>query len=317
MKPEPAPKMLSARWQEMRGTKTLLSAIAVILIYFWASAGLGINVTQFTSGETWRQMGDLVIRMGPFYRINSCKDAQTAWGNDEPVAGKPNPAKVQAVCDQGKTEYLWYPDYIGEQWAYAKQSSDPLLTTFKMAILGSFLGALFAVPFSLLAARNLVKSKAVYYTVRTFNNLVRTIPDLVLASVLTGMFGLGAIPAIGALAIFSFALVAKMASESIEAIDPGPLEAMQACGANRLQQIRYGVVPQVLPQYLSYTLYVLEVDVRASTVLGLVGAGGIGQLLYADLNLMRYRNVGAIVVVLLISVLLVDIVSTKLRERLV
>lgn len=317
MKPEATPKKLSARLQEMRGVKTLLTAVMVVLIYVWASAGLNINITQFAKGETWHQMGELVVQMGPFFRINTCKNAQTAWGDDEPVAGKPNPAKVRAVCDEGKTLYLWYPDYIPEQLAYVKEVWDPLLITFKMAILGSLIGAFFAVPFSLLAARNLVKSKTVYYIFRTFNNLVRTIPDLVLASVLSGMFGLGAFPAITALAIFSFALVAKMASESIEAIDPGPLEAMKACGANRLQQIRFGVVPQVLPQYLSYTLYVLEVDVRASTVIGLVGAGGIGQVLYADLNLMRYRNVGVIVVILLVAVLLVDFISTKLRERLV
>ncbi|MGE5676223.1 MAG: phosphonate ABC transporter, permease protein PhnE [Mycobacterium leprae] len=299
-----------------RSLKGLLIAAIVVLIYFWSAQSLNINMGQFTSGDTWAQMSDLVIRMGPFTRINNCDDANTVWGTDDPLA-KPDAAKVSRVCDNEETLY-WYnsslwPDYF----AYTAKVWDPLKDTFRMAILGSAIGALLAIPFSLLSARNMVKSKAVYYTFRTIMNLIRTIPDLVLAAVLTGALGLGALPAVLALGIFSFALIAKLASESIEAIDVGPLEAMQACGANRLQQIRYGVLPQVLPQYISYTLYVLEVNVRASTVLGLVGAGGIGQLLMTDLNLGQIHNVGAIVVVLLVAVLLVDFVSTKLRERLI
>lgn len=297
--------------------KSLLAAAAVVLIYVWASAGLGISPSKFVAGETWVQMKDLVMRMGPYDAVNKCSNAKLAWGDDDPIAGKPDPAKVRAVCEEGKTLYLYQTGNLREQVAYTKDIWAPLEQTFRMAILGTFIGAMLAVPFSLLAARNLVRSKVVYYTVRVVLNLIRTIPDLVLATVLTGAFGLGAVPAVMALAIFSFALIAKMASESVESIDPGPLEAMQACGANRLQQIRYGVVPQVLPQYLSYVLYVLEVDVRASTVLGLVGAGGVGQLLYTALNLREYPKVGSIIVVMLVVVILVDYISTKLRERLI
>lgn len=313
----PQPRTLRERWQEAAGIKSVLSAVLVVLIYVWAANGLGITVGKLASAQTWRNMGDLLVRLGPFDRIDKCRDAILVWGENDPIAEEPNPAKVKAVCEQGKTYYLYQSGNLKAQFAYARSVWDPLMQTLRMAILGAFAGALLAVPFSLLAAQNLVRSKVVYYVVRAFLNLIRTIPDLVLAAVLSGAFGLGALPGVMALAIFSFALIAKLASESVEAIDPGPLEAMQACGANRLQQIRYGVVPQVLPQYIAYTLYVLEVDVRASTILGLVGAGGIGQFLYADLNLLRYPNVGAVIVVLLIAVLLMDFVSTKLRERLV
>lgn len=306
-----------ARLQELQGLKSLAAVALVIIIYMWASAGLGIAPAKLASGQTWANMGDLVMRMGPFHKIARCGDAETVWGQDEPMAGKPDPAKVKAVCDGGRILYFYDADLLKGQVTYARDVWEPMMQTFRMAILGAAIGSLTAVPFSLLAARNLVRSKALYYTVRTVLNLIRTIPDLVLAAVLSGVFGLGALPGVMALAIFSFALVAKLLSESVEAIDPGPLEAMQAVGANKLQQIRYGVVPQVAPQFLAYSLYVLEVDVRASTILGLVGAGGIGQLLYADLNLGRYRNVGAVIVIMLAAVLLMDYVSTKLRERLV
>lgn len=307
----------SSRLRDMGGLKSMLAVLLVVLVYLGASADLGIAPSRFFAFETWTNMGDLVMRMGPFHKIASCSDAEVVWGDDEPLSGKTNLRKVAAVCEADKTLFWYRQEYLQAQVSYVGAMWPHLLETFRMAILGAAIGSLLAVPFSLLAARNIVRFKLVYYLTRNLLNLIRTIPDLVWAVLLTGAFGLGALPGVLALTVFSFGLVAKLLSESIEAIDPGPLEAMQACGANTLQVIRYGVVPQVLPQYLAYTLYVLEVDVRASAVLGLVGAGGIGHLLLADLNLMRYRNVGSIVVVMLIAVVVMDYISTKLRERLI
>ncbi len=301
----------------MQGVRTLLYLIGFVLIYWWASAGLQIAPLEFASSHTWASMGDIVMRLGPYYRVDRCRDAQVAWGPEDPVAGYSDPEKVAAVCERGEVLYLYRPRYLKEQIAYVSQIWPPLVETFKMALLGAFFGALIAIPFSLLAAHNLVKWAPLYYIVRSFNNLIRTIPELVWAALLTGALGIGALPGVVALTIFSFGLIAKLLSESIEAIDPGPLEAMRACGANWVQQIRYGVMPQVLPQFLAYTLYVFEVDVRASAVLGFVGAGGIGMLLNENLTFLKYRNIGAIVVVLLFAVVLLDIIGTKIRERLV
>lgn len=309
--------------REAGGLKAVLGLLLLVLVYYGASADLGISPAKFVSPDTWRQMGDLVIRMGPFERINTCKNAKIVWGEptpedaDIPWSGRTDLNKVRAVCDEGRTLYWYRPDYLEEQIAYGKDVWGSLSQTLRMAILGAFFGALLAIPFSLLAARNLVRSKAVYYAVRAVLNLIRTIPDLVLAAVLSGALGLGALPGVAALTIFSFALIAKLLSESIEAIDPGPLEAMRACGASWIQMVAYGVAPQVLPQFLAYWIYVLEVDVRASTVLGLVGAGGIGMTLMADLNLTRYRNVGAVIVVILAVVVVMEFIGTKVRERLV
>ncbi len=309
-------------FKESGGLKSMLGLLALILVYTLASAHLGIEPAKFASGETWVQMSDLLIRMGPYERINTCKNANIVWGEPDaeteaPWSGRTDMDKVRAVCEQDKTFYWYRSDYLKEQLAYTKDVWGPLMQTLRMAIIGAFFGALFAVPFSLLAARNLVRYQWVYYVVRIVLNLIRTIPDLVLAAVLSGALGLGALPGVVALAIFSFALIAKLLSESIESIDPGPLEAMRACGANWLQMVAYGVVPQVLPQFLAYWIYVLEVDVRASTVLGFVGAGGIGMTLMADLNLTRFRNVGSIVMIILVLVVIMEYISTKVRERLV
>lgn len=309
--------------RESSGLKSVLGLLLLLLVYFGVSAHLGISPSKFASGETWTQMGDLLIRMGPYERINTCKNAQIVWGEptpadaDIPWSGKTDLNKVQAVCEREEIRYWYRSDYLAEQFAYAGEIWGPLSQTLRMAIVGAFFGALIAIPFSLLSARNLVRSKTVYYAVRAVLNLIRTIPDLVLAAVLSGALGLGALPGVVALTIFSFALIAKLLSESIEAIDPGPLEAMQACGANWFQMVAYGVAPQVMPQFLAYWIYVLEVDVRASAVLGFVGAGGIGMTLMADLNLTRFRNVGAVIVVILLVVVVMEYVSTKVRERLV
>ena len=301
---------------KLRGLKSIFTVFILVLIYGWSSYHLDITPSELASKETWSAMSDLTIRLGPYYRVSTCKDANTAWGDDDPIA-KPNPAKVKAVCEEGKVRYLFMPDYLKDQFAFIKEIKNPLLETFRMAILGAFVGALLAVPFSLLAAANLMKIKAVYYVTRVILNLIRTVPDLVWAALLTGALGVGALPGVIALSIFSFGLNAKLLSESIETIDPGPLEAMQACGASWLQQIRYGVVPQVLPQFLAYALYVFEIDVRASTVLGLVGAGGIGVLFNIELTYRRYPHVGAIIVVMLVIVVIMDLISTKVRERLI
>lgn len=315
------------RWQEMGGLKSVLTVLAVVLIYLFSSApapvGLDVNPGQFFKGETWVAMGDLLVRMGPYERINSCKNAQIVWGEptaanpDIPYSDRTDLARVKAVCEEEKTLFWYRSDYLEEQIAYTGDIWVPLMQTLRMALLGAAFGALLAFPFSLLSARNLIANKVVYYTARILLSLIRTIPDLVLAAVLVGALGLGALPGVIALTIFSFALIAKLLSESIEAIDPGPLEAVRACGGNWLQMIFYGVVPQVLPQYLAYTMYVFEVDVRASTVLGLVGAGGIGMTLYADLNLMRFRNVGVIIALILIAVVIMELIGTKVREKLV
>lgn len=207
---------------------------------------------------------------------------------------------------------MWPPNM-----AYLRTMVVPLMETMQMAVLGTALGAALAVPVVLVSSRNISRYRKAYYTARAVLNLVRTLPDILLASVFAAALGFGALPGVMALAVFSFGIIAKLTSETVEAIDPGPLEALSATGSPRINVVYYGVVPQVLPQFVAYCLYVFEINVRAATVLGLVGAGGIGMWLQRDMNLMMYRNASAIILLIFAFVLVMDFISNWLRGRLV
>ncbi len=210
---------------------------------------------------------------------------------------------------------LW--DMVPPNWAYFVRLIDPLLETFQTAIAGTVLGTLLAVPLILLASSNVNRNKPLYYVSKGFMNLARTIDPMLYAAILVAGVGLGAFAGMLALTFFSMAINAKLTSESLEAIDDGPLEALEACGGNKLEMIKYAVVPQIMPTFASYTLFVFEINIRASTVLGLVGAGGIGVNLNTSLNLFRYPNAAMVLLTTFVIVVLIDQLSNVLREELV
>ncbi|WP_238996630.1 phosphonate ABC transporter, permease protein PhnE [Paenibacillus pinistramenti] len=209
---------------------------------------------------------------------------------------------------------------IGEMfppdWSYFPTIWEPMIQTVQIAIMGTTLGAILAIPVALLCANNIVTAKAVTIPVRIILNLVRTIPDLLFASIFVAVFGIGPFAGMLALMFFSFGLIAKLTFEAIEAIDPGPIEAMTAVGANKIKIIAFGVVPQILPYFVSYLLYTFEVNVRAASVLGLVGAGGIGLLLDRSLGLFRYDRACIIILLTLAIVLVIDYASNVVRRKL-
>lgn len=201
-------------------------------------------------------------------------------------------------------------------WSYFQVITTAMLDTIRMAIIGTTLGAILAIPLALFAASNVFTSTFLYGPARLVLNFIRTIPDLLLAAIFVAIFGIGPLPGILALTFFSIGLVAKLLYESIESIDPGPLEAMTAVGANKVQWIVYGVIPQVKAHFVSYVLYTFEVNVRAAAVLGLVGAGGIGLYYDRTLGFLQYEQTASIIIYTLVVVLLIDYVSTLLREKL-
>jgi phosphonate transport system permease protein len=207
-------------------------------------------------------------------------------------------------------------EMIPPDWSYIDVVWGPMLQTVQMAIVGSTVGALAAIPLSLLAARNVSCTPWLYLPARFILNLIRTIPDLLYAALFFAVFGLGPLPGVLALSFFSFGIISKLTYESIEAIDSGPLEAMTAVGANKLQWIHFGVIPQVLAPYVSYYLYTFEINVRAAAILGLVGAGGIGLYLDRALNQFRYDRASLIILLTLAIVLLIDYASSRIRRRL-
>ncbi|MBE3595179.1 MAG: phosphonate ABC transporter, permease protein PhnE [Candidatus Carbobacillus altaicus] len=207
--------------------------------------------------------------------------------------------------------------FLTPDWMYMKKVLPAVYETIRMAILGTTIGALLAIPIILLAARNVTKNKVIVFLSRTVMNLIRTIPELLFAAIFVAIVGIGAIAGILAIIFFSFAIIAKLTSESLETIDPGPLEAMTAVGASKLTWIRYAVMPQILPAFISYTLYVFEINVRTAAVLGLVGAGGIGVPLNTALAFLQYDRAASIILLIFIVVLLIEALSGALRRRLI
>ncbi|RFB44287.1 phosphonate ABC transporter, permease protein PhnE [Bacillus sp. dmp10] len=207
-------------------------------------------------------------------------------------------------------------EMVPPDWSYFKVITTAMLDTIRMAIIGTTLGAILAIPLALFAASNVFTNVFLYSPARLILNFIRTIPDLLLAAIFVAIFGIGPLPGILALTFFSVGLVAKLLYESIEAIDPGPLEAMTAVGANKVQWIVYGVIPQVKAHFVSYVLYTFEVNVRAAAVLGLVGAGGIGLYYDRTLGFLQYQQTASIIIYTLVVVLLIDYISTLLREKL-
>ncbi|MCU5705799.1 phosphonate ABC transporter, permease protein PhnE [Bacillus wiedmannii] len=207
-------------------------------------------------------------------------------------------------------------EMVPPDWSYFQVITTAMLDTIRMAIIGTTLGAILAIPLALFAASNVFTSTFLYGSARLVLNFIRTIPDLLLAAIFVAIFGIGPLPGILALTFFSIGLVAKLLYESMESIDPGPLEAMTAVGANKVQWIVYGVIPQVKAHFVSYVLYTFEVNVRAAAVLGLVGAGGIGLYYDRTLGFLQYQQTASIIIYTLVVVLLIDYVSTLLREKL-
>ena len=192
----------------------------------------------------------------------------------------------------------------------------PMVETIRIALAASMLGAALALPVAFMASSTVAPNKWVYQITRNLLNLVRTIPDLVLAALLASAFGIGAFPGFLALLVFSFGVVAKLLADTVETIDRGPMDAIATTGATRILQARHGVFPQIAPEFIAYTLYAFEINVRAATVLGLVGAGGIGFILGLQYQAANYPRLGLIVIATIATVVVVDSISAKIRQRL-
>jgi len=196
---------------------------------------------------------------------------------------------------------------------------EKIVETVFLALMGTTIAVLVAVPLSFLGARNLMARNpvgaTVYYLTRTFFNIMRSIEPLILAIVFTVWVGLGPFAGVLALALHSIAALGKLYSEQIESIDPGPIEAITATGASTLQVVRYAVVPQIVPPFIAFTIYRWDTNVRMSTVIGFVGGGGIGFILQQYINLLQYRQAATAVWAITLVVAAMDYFSAVVRER--
>jgi phosphonate transport system permease protein len=202
-------------------------------------------------------------------------------------------------------------------WEALPQTFGPMMETVQMAILASIIGCSIALPVAFVVSRVTTPNRATYVGGRTILSVIRSIPDLLWALIFIAAAGLGPLPGIAALILFNIGVVAKLLSETVDGVDQGPIEAARASGGTRPQWVRWSVLPQVLPNYTAYSLYVFELNLRASTVLGIVGAGGIGRLLYAEYGFLRWSNVSVIIILLFAVVFVVETFSIALRRRLV
>jgi phosphonate transport system permease protein len=190
------------------------------------------------------------------------------------------------------------------------------METIQIAVVGTAVAALLALPMGFAAARNAAPAW-LFYWARGLLNVFRAMDTLVYALFFVAAVGLGPFPGVLAVMVYTATVLAKLYSEAIEAIEPGPVEAVRATGATTLQVLRWGVLPQLVPQFLSFTLYRFETNIRAAAVLGFVGAGGIGFYIQTYLRLLNYPAASTVLLVLVAMVMVVDFASSRLRARLV
>jgi phosphonate transport system permease protein len=211
------------------------------------------------------------------------------------------------------------PGYqLSQNGIYLKQG---VIETIFLALISTTFGAIIAIPVGFLAARNLMGANpitlAIYFVVRTILNIIRSIEPLIIAIVFVVIVGLGPFPGVIAITLHTVAALGKLYSEVIEGIDPGPLEAIRASGGTWIQMVRYAVIPQIVPPFMSFTIYRWDINVRTSTIIGFVGGGGIGFYLYQWIIKGDYRAIGSAFIAIVIIVMILDFVSARVRARLV
>jgi phosphonate transport system permease protein len=191
-----------------------------------------------------------------------------------------------------------------------------MLVTLKIAVWGTALAVLLAVPLALLAAGNLAPWW-IHQPVRRLLDAFRSINEMVFAMLFIVAVGLGPFAGVLALWVHTTGTLAKLFSEAVEAIDPQPVEGIRATGASKLEEIRYGVLPQVMPLWISYSLYRFEANVRSASVVGMVGAGGIGVILWEIIRGFQYAQTAAVLLIVIVTVSLIDMASARLRKALI
>jgi phosphonate transport system permease protein len=235
------------------------------------------------------------------------------FGNIGQINQIPNLWPIDFPWAIGSGDWWWPPSWeFGDPFL-----PNPLVETFRIAITATVLGCLIALPVAFMASTLTAPNHAVYLIDKGFLNFIRTIPDLFWAMILTASIGFGPIAGAIALTIFTMAIMAKLLSETVDAADPGPLEAAKATGGRHFPSVRHAVGPQVLPNYIALSLYIFELTIRSSTILGIVGAGGIGRVIEAQRTTFQFGRVLAVLIPVLIVVIIVEQISVYARRKLV
>ncbi len=269
------------------GLRSILTAAIIAVMYVWGFQGARVNLTELIRGIP--NIINFVVRLfPPQYTLIEFKVVL------------PN----LLVTWLGAEAVLFVPEIVSA-----------IIETVQMAIVGTTLAVFLSLPFGLLAARNVSPHPLVYQTTRMIMNMIRAIPEIIFALIFVAAVGLGPFGGVLALAVGSIGFLGKLYAESIEAIDPQQVLALRATGAERLHVFRYGVIPQALPLMASYSIYLFESNIRHATILGLVGAGGVGFVISKYMALFQYRKLMGALILIVLTVTIVDRISDRLRKR--
>ena len=190
-----------------------------------------------------------------------------------------------------------------------------MIETIEIAILGTFIAIILSIPLALLSAKNIAPNFIVYVVARTITVFFRAIPEFIIAMILVIAIGFGAMPGVLALGIHTMGFLAKFYAEDIEHINKGPVEALKSSGASKRQIISFAVIPQIIPSFVANNLYILDRNIRMATMLGIVGAGGIGYELQSSFRMFEYPRVSAIIIIIFVTIFIIDGLSSYIRSK--
>ena len=190
-----------------------------------------------------------------------------------------------------------------------------MFETIEIAFLGTFIAIVLSIPLGLFSARNLAPNYFIYLICKTIVIFFRAIPEFIIAMILVIAIGFGAMPGVLALGLHTMGFLAKFYAEDIEHINNGPIDALKSSGATKSQIISFGVIPQILPSFVANNLYILDRNVRMATMLGIVGAGGIGYELQSSFRMFEYERVSAIIILIFVTIFLIDHFSAFIRSK--
>ena len=263
--------------------------IFIILIFavsfFMSSSIIDFNLSQIIDG--FPRLSDYIVKILPNLDIN-------------------------LILENSKTEgsiQYWYFNF--------KKYAALLYETFNMAVLATLMGFIFALILSFLSAKNITPNIYSYHLVKRFLEFLRGVPEIIFAILFVWALGVGPLAGIIAITIHTTGALGKLFSEVHENADLKTCEAIRSHGGNWVSEMRYGIIPKVLPNIISYALLRFEINIRASTVIGFVGAGGIGQELYLVINFNYYEEVSAIILLIILTVITIDISSGRIRQKII
>ena len=190
-----------------------------------------------------------------------------------------------------------------------------MIETIEIAILGTFIAIVLSIPLALLSAKNIAPNILVFFIARTITVFFRAIPEFIIAMILVIAIGFGAMPGVLALGIHTMGFLAKFYAEDIEHVNKGPIEALESSGASKIQVIAFAIIPQIIPSFVANNLYILDRNIRMATMLGIVGAGGIGYELQSSFRMFEYQKVSAIIIIIFVTIFLIDNLSSYIRSK--